>query len=183
MLAAAKSTEIAHIAQREEDGRWLAEVPEIPGVLAYGDTANEAMAKAEVLALRVLAEHNRAREEFRRQVQIGIDQLERGEYTDFDDESLKEFLLAAHFMPNQAEPHNNIGQVYHVQKRYDEALKSYDKSLSLDPGYDLAYVNRGKTLLVVGRKDQAIADFRRALQINPANGEAAEQLQAATAPR
>lgn len=42
--------------EREEDGRWLAEVSELPGVLAYGNTANEAMAKAEVLALRVLAE-------------------------------------------------------------------------------------------------------------------------------
>lgn len=40
----------------EEDGRWLAEVPQLPGVLAYGVTADEAMAKAEVLALRVLAE-------------------------------------------------------------------------------------------------------------------------------
>ena len=37
--------------EREEDGRWLAEVPELPGVLAYGATADEAMAKAEVLAL------------------------------------------------------------------------------------------------------------------------------------
>lgn len=42
--------------EREDDGRWLAEVPELPGVLAYGVTADEAMAKAEVLALRVLAE-------------------------------------------------------------------------------------------------------------------------------
>jgi predicted RNase H-like HicB family nuclease len=42
--------------EREEDGRWLAEVPELPGVLAYGSTASEAMAKAQVLALRVLAE-------------------------------------------------------------------------------------------------------------------------------
>jgi predicted RNase H-like HicB family nuclease len=42
--------------EREQDGRWLAEVPELPGVLAYGATADEAMAKAEVLALRVLAE-------------------------------------------------------------------------------------------------------------------------------
>jgi predicted RNase H-like HicB family nuclease len=42
--------------EREEDGRWLAEVPELPGVLAYGATAKEAMAKAEALALRVLAE-------------------------------------------------------------------------------------------------------------------------------
>ena len=42
--------------EREEDGRWIAEVPELPGVLAYGATADEAMAKAEVLALRVIAE-------------------------------------------------------------------------------------------------------------------------------
>ena len=42
--------------EREEDGRWLAEVPELPGVLAYGASAEEAMAKAETLALRVLAE-------------------------------------------------------------------------------------------------------------------------------
>lgn len=42
--------------EREDDGRWLAEVPQLPGVLAYGATADEAMAKAEVLALRVLAE-------------------------------------------------------------------------------------------------------------------------------
>jgi predicted RNase H-like HicB family nuclease len=42
--------------EREEDGRWLAEVPGLPGVLAYGATEQEAMAKAQVLALRVLAE-------------------------------------------------------------------------------------------------------------------------------
>lgn len=42
--------------EQEADGRWMAEVPEIPGVLTYGATANEAMAKAETLALRVLAE-------------------------------------------------------------------------------------------------------------------------------
>ena len=42
--------------EREEDGRWLAEVPELPGVLAYGVSAEDATSKAEVLALRVLAE-------------------------------------------------------------------------------------------------------------------------------
>lgn len=42
--------------EREEDGRWLAEVNELPGVFAYGKTSDEAMAKAEALALRVLAE-------------------------------------------------------------------------------------------------------------------------------
>ena len=42
--------------EREVDGRWIAEIAAIPGVLAYGASANEAMAKAQVLALRVLAE-------------------------------------------------------------------------------------------------------------------------------
>ena len=42
--------------EREADGRWLAEVAELPGVLAYGASADEAMARAEALALRVLAE-------------------------------------------------------------------------------------------------------------------------------
>jgi predicted RNase H-like HicB family nuclease len=42
--------------EQEEDGRWLAEVPDLPGVLAYGSTADLAASKAEALALRVLAE-------------------------------------------------------------------------------------------------------------------------------
>ena len=40
--------------EREDDGRWLAEVIELPGVLAYGQTSDEAIAKAQALALRVL---------------------------------------------------------------------------------------------------------------------------------
>lgn len=42
--------------EQESDGRWIAEVPELPGVMAYGLTRNAAMAKAEGLALRALAE-------------------------------------------------------------------------------------------------------------------------------
>jgi predicted RNase H-like HicB family nuclease len=41
---------------REDDGRWIAEVPELPGVMAYGNSRNEAISKAEALALRVLAD-------------------------------------------------------------------------------------------------------------------------------
>ncbi len=41
---------------REEDGRWIAEIPELPGVMVYGDSRNEAISKAEALALRVLAD-------------------------------------------------------------------------------------------------------------------------------
>ncbi|MEQ1615303.1 MAG: type II toxin-antitoxin system HicB family antitoxin [Hyphomicrobiaceae bacterium] len=42
--------------EQEDDGRWLAEVPELSGVLAYGATRDEAAAAAQVLALRVMAE-------------------------------------------------------------------------------------------------------------------------------
>jgi len=42
--------------EQEEDGRWIAEIPEIPGVLAYGVTPLQAGEKAKALALRVLAE-------------------------------------------------------------------------------------------------------------------------------
>ena len=41
---------------RETDGRWIAEIEELPGVLAYGKTKEEAMAKTEALALRVINE-------------------------------------------------------------------------------------------------------------------------------
>jgi predicted RNase H-like HicB family nuclease len=42
--------------EREDDGRWIAEVVELPGVLAYGRNADEALANAQALALRVLAD-------------------------------------------------------------------------------------------------------------------------------
>ena len=40
---------------REEDGRWIAEVVEIPGAIVYGTTSEEAIVKVQALALRVLA--------------------------------------------------------------------------------------------------------------------------------
>lgn len=42
--------------EQEEDGRWLAEVPDLPGVLVYGQSREEASARAKALALRVLAD-------------------------------------------------------------------------------------------------------------------------------
>jgi predicted RNase H-like HicB family nuclease len=42
--------------EREADGRWIAEVVELPGCLAYGDSKSDALAKAKVLALRVMAD-------------------------------------------------------------------------------------------------------------------------------
>ena len=42
--------------ERETDGRWIAEVPELPGALAYGSSEAEAQAKVQALALRVVAD-------------------------------------------------------------------------------------------------------------------------------
>jgi predicted RNase H-like HicB family nuclease len=42
--------------EREEDGRWIGEVPDLPGVLTYGATREDAVAKAKALAFRVLAD-------------------------------------------------------------------------------------------------------------------------------
>ena len=42
--------------EQEQDGRWLTEVPQLPGVLVYGTTAEEARVKVETLALQVIAE-------------------------------------------------------------------------------------------------------------------------------
>ena len=41
---------------REQDGRWIAEVPVIPGAIAYGTTRDEAVSKVEALVLRILAD-------------------------------------------------------------------------------------------------------------------------------
>ncbi len=49
--------------ERETDGRWIAEVPQLPGVMTYGSTRDEAVARVQALALRVVAdrlEHNEA---------------------------------------------------------------------------------------------------------------------------
>ena len=43
--------------EQEGDGRWIAEVMELPGVLVYGQTLEEARAKVQALALRVIADH------------------------------------------------------------------------------------------------------------------------------
>jgi len=48
--------------EREDDGRWLAEVPALPGVMCYGADRDEAVARVQALALRVIAERLEHRE-------------------------------------------------------------------------------------------------------------------------
>ena len=54
--------------EREEDGRWIAEVPALPGVLTYGASEAEAHAKVKALALRVIADRLESGEPLPREI-------------------------------------------------------------------------------------------------------------------
>lgn len=43
-------------AEQEDDGRWLAEIPDLPGVMIYGNTRQEAIERVQALSLRVMAD-------------------------------------------------------------------------------------------------------------------------------
>jgi predicted RNase H-like HicB family nuclease len=57
---------------REEDGRWIAEIESLPGVLAYGATRAEAQSKVEALALRVVADRIEADKSTLGQVRFAV---------------------------------------------------------------------------------------------------------------
>lgn len=42
--------------EQEDDGRWIAEIPELPGVMVYGDSRDDAVSRVKALALRALAD-------------------------------------------------------------------------------------------------------------------------------
>ena len=58
--------------EREDDGRWIAEVLDLPGEMAYGVTKNEALASAQALALRVIADRIEAQREPTETVTVSI---------------------------------------------------------------------------------------------------------------
>lgn len=55
-LATSQKVNLSVETAREDDGQWIAEIVEIPGAMTYGSTMEEATAKVQALALRVLAE-------------------------------------------------------------------------------------------------------------------------------
>jgi predicted RNase H-like HicB family nuclease len=57
---------------REEDGRWIAEIESLPGVLAYGGTRTEAQSRVEALALRVVADQIDANQSIPDQVRFAL---------------------------------------------------------------------------------------------------------------
>jgi tetratricopeptide (TPR) repeat protein len=67
--------------------------------------------------------------------------------------------------------------------RYEDALRSADEAVGLDPLHVDAHVTRGAALLALGRREEAAASFRRALALDPTNAAAARNLAAAAAGR
>jgi predicted RNase H-like HicB family nuclease len=61
------------VTARETDGRWIAEAPQAPGVMAYGKTRQAAIAKVTALALRVIAERNAAGRKAQRRPRLARD--------------------------------------------------------------------------------------------------------------
>jgi predicted RNase H-like HicB family nuclease len=59
--------------EREEDGRWIAEVPALPGVLTYGETEAQARARVQALALRVIADRLESGEPLPREIASGFE--------------------------------------------------------------------------------------------------------------
>jgi len=59
--------------ERETDGRWIAEIVDVPGVMAYGATENQAKASAQALALRVLADRIEQEKEPTETVTVSIE--------------------------------------------------------------------------------------------------------------
>jgi len=57
----------------EDDGRWIAEIPDLPGALAYGATEKEAIATAQAIALRVLADQIENKKEPAETVTVSIE--------------------------------------------------------------------------------------------------------------
>ena len=59
--------------EREADGRWIAEIVDVPGVMAYGATENEAVASAQALALRILADRIEQQKEPAQTVTVSVE--------------------------------------------------------------------------------------------------------------
>ncbi len=72
----------------------------------------------------------------------------------------------------QAYAYNNRGTAKYALGNEQEAIKDYDRAISLNPKYADAYNNRGKAKFEMGNKPEAIADLDRAISLNPKSAEA-----------
>ncbi|MBN1870748.1 MAG: tetratricopeptide repeat protein [Candidatus Omnitrophica bacterium] len=79
---------------------------------------------------------------------------------------------AAHF----PRLHYNLGNLYYYSGRIDEAVRSYEEALKIDPGYLAAYNNLGTAYYALGKKNEAMAAYEQALSMDPDDVEATNNL-------
>ncbi len=84
-----------------------------------------------------------------------------------DKEALPVMQKATELFPNDAETHNNLGNVLQALKQNDEAVASFRRALEIKPDFALAHYNLSNALLALGQLDDAAASYRRALEIKP----------------
>ena len=69
--------------------------------------------------------------------------------------------------PNKARSHNNLGNIFLNQGRYQEAINQYNEALRINPNYAEAHNNLGNAFLNQGRYQEATNQYNEALRINP----------------
>ena len=67
--------------------------------------------------------------------------------------------------PDYAEAHSNRGNALHELKRFEDALASYERALTLRPDYAEAHSNRGNALQELKRFEEAVVSYDRALTL------------------
>ena len=72
--------------------------------------------------------------------------------------------------PNYGDGYNSRGVAYFNMQRYNEAIKDYNKAISLKPDFVEAYNNRGNAYYVLNKYNEAINDWEKAIQLNPGYG-------------
>ncbi|MDP1683397.1 MAG: tetratricopeptide repeat protein [Burkholderiales bacterium] len=82
-------------------------------------------------------------------------------------DALRALQKAAEFLPNDAEIHNNLGNVLQAHGQHADAVISLRRALTLAPDFVEAHANLGNALKDLGQLDAAVASYRRALKINP----------------
>jgi len=71
------------------------------------------------------------------------------------------------YSPDSSDTYNNMGNLYAVEGRYDEAIEAYEKAIEISPRSYKAYANLGNTLRVAGQKEKALAMLKKSIEIQP----------------
>lgn len=96
-------------------------------------------------------------------------------------EKEKFYLKAIEILPNYAEAHNNLGDVYEKQGRFENAIKEYTIASILLPEKELPYFGLGDVYFKMGRWEMAIKYYEKGLKIKPDDKESLENLELAKA--